>query len=238
MKFPAKKELIFVILLLCGIAGIMAISGQDISWGLPQYGRMMGSIPSSSGSELSFDTKLDTLEELGFSFTEEEQDAMKEWPEAGYADMLALAGWGEFAEDTWEWSPTSSQVYALDTEVFLVDRMYIDFMEGLLSISEGELPITDIVQDDRDVDWEEGTGKFHITLNYGEKEYSFTAEAMSDWLDVGILEQINGMLKKEGVEKRFYAAWNNLQGITVLYREPSWARRFEKATGCRLSTKL
>lgn len=236
-----RKAALFLAGFLLCMAGIIVIRGEPVPWSLPQGtsgGGMEAFLPGQEGSELSLERKLTVLEDLGFQFTEEEREAMEEWPDAGYGDLLALAGWGEFDTETWEWSPTSSQVYALDTEVFNIDRMYPDFFQGLLSISNGELPITDVVQDDREVDWEEGTGTFHITLNYDGKEYNFTAEALYDWLDVGVLEQVNKMLKKEGVEKRFYATWNSMQGITVFYCDKTWARRFEGATGCKLYTKL
>ena len=37
--------------------------------------------------------------------------------------LLSDLGYGEWAEDTWEWSPTSDQAYYLDFEVFNLDRM-------------------------------------------------------------------------------------------------------------------
>ena len=240
-----RKAALFIAGLLLCVACIIVISGEKIVWRLPENGmEVFGGgreellFPGQEGSGLSLEKKLSVLEELDFQFSEEEKRAMEEWPEAGYEDLLALVGWGEFDLETWEWSPTSDQVYALDTEVFNIDRMYPDFFQGLLSISNGELPITNVVQDDSEVNWEKGTGTFQITLHYGEKPYSFTATAMNDWLDVGILGQVNDMLKKEGVEKRFYATWNSMQGITVFYRDKDWAQRFEAATGCKLYTKF
>lgn len=233
----------FLCFSLC-MAGIIWIRGDRITWGIPRSGlESAGGFeellsPGQAGGGLSLDVKTAALEGLGFSFTQEWRQAMEEWPEAGYLDLLAMVGWGEYDEETWEWSPTSDQVYALDTEVFNIDSMYPDFFRGLLAISGGELPIANVAQDDSGVDWEKGTGTFVITLDYGEKQYSFTTEAMNDWLDVGILGQVNDMLKKEGVEKRFYAGWNSFQGITVFFRDKAWARRFEGETGCKLYTKL
>lgn len=241
MKADGKKVALFLAGLLLCVAGIVAVSGETVTWSIPSDSFRGGGedlFSNQTGAKLSLERKLATLEELDFQFTEEERKAMEEWPDAGYGDLLAMVGWGEFDNETWEWSPTSDQVYALDTEVFNIDRMYLDFFQGLLSISNGELPITDIIQDDSQVDWEEGTGTFQVTLNYNEKPYTFTADALHDWLDVGILEQVNRMLEKEGVEKRFYAAWNDYQGITVFYRDKAWARRFESATGCKLYTKF
>lgn len=240
-----KKVSLFLAGLLLCIAGIVALSGEEIVWRLPEGGMESSGggmeellFPGQEGSELPLEQKLTVLEGLGFQFTQQEREAMGEWPDAGYGDLLALVGWGNFDTETWEWSPTSSQVYALDTEVFNIDRMYMDFFQGLLSISGGELPITDVVQDDSRVDWDKGTGTFQISLNYNGKPYAFTAEAQGDWLDVGILEKVNGMLKKEGVTKRFYATWNSLQGITVFYRDKAWARQFEASTGCKLYTRF
>lgn len=241
MKSRLIRVGIFLVLFLACIAGIVKWSGQEISLGTGSGQSDLGGLAElmyPAGQSVPLDEKFQVLEELGFSFTEEETAQFQDWPEAGYADLLAVKGWGEFDPETWAWSPTSDQVYALDTEVFDVGNMYPVFFQGLLSISGGELPITDVVQDDSQVEWESGTGTYRVTLNYDGRPYSFEAVAESDWLDVGILGQVNQMLKQEGVEKRFYAAWNSLQGITVFYCDGAWADQFERATGCRLYTSL
>ncbi len=233
----------FLCFSLC-MAGIIALKGDSISWGnlngggMESIGGMEELIPSQAGAGLPLEIKIPVLEGLEFQFSETERAAMEEWPEAGDWDLLALVGWGEYDFDALEWRPTSDQVYALDTEVFNIDGMYPDFFQGLLSISGGELPITNVAQDDSKVNREEGTGTFQITLDYDGREYSFTTESQFDWLDVGILGQVNDMLEKEGVEKRFYATGNSFQGITVFYRDKNWARRFERETGCKLHTRF
>ena len=153
-------------------------------------------------------------------------------------NFLASAGMGEFDYETGEWTSLSDQVYALDTEVFDESTMYPLFFQGLLSISGGEVPITDVIQDDSQVNWEEGTGLRRVTLNYDGKPYIIDTEAMMDWLDCSILKSVNDILAKEGASKRYYAMWNSFQGMTILFFSPEEARSFEGATGCHLSTAL
>lgn len=239
MKRGIRQGVIFAAVFGLGLAAIVKWSGQSVPWGSGSglfSASGMTAVLSPAGEGLSLERKLAVLEGLGFSFTEENKEAFQEWPEAGYADLLALAGWGDWAEETWQWSPTSDQVYALDTEVFALDSMYPDFFQGLLSISGGEVPITDVVQDDSEVDWEQGTGVFVVTLNYDGRPHTLRLEAQNDWLDVDVLRQVNQILDQEGQEKRYYAAWNSLQGITIFYRDRDWARQFEKETGCTLYT--
>ncbi len=192
----------------------------------------------NAGSGVPGEAKIKALEGLGYILTEEEKETARAATEVGYADLLADFGWGEYDYDTGEWSPTSDWVYALDTEIFDIDRMYPNFFAGLLSISGGEVPITDVAQDDSKVDWEEGTGTWIITLNYDGKPYTIKAQAMSDWLDCSVLKSINNILEKEGHSRRYYAMWNNYQGITILFLDRDQAKAFERATGCQLHTSL
>lgn len=142
MKADGKKVALFLAGLLLCVAGIVAVSGETVTWSIPSDSFRGGGedlFSNQTGVKLSLERKLATLEELDFQFTEEERKAMEEWPDAGYGDLLAMVGWGEFDNETWEWSPTSDQVYALDTEAFNIDRMYLDFLQGLLSISSGSM---------------------------------------------------------------------------------------------------
>ncbi len=193
---------------------------------------------AGAGSEVSGEGKIRTLEGLGYILTEEEKETARSEKGAGYADLLAEFGWGQYNYDTGEWSPTSDWVYALDTEIFDIENMYPNFFAGLLSISGDEVPITDVVQDDSRVNWEKGTGTWIITLNYAGKPYTIKTQAMSDWLDCSIVESVNDILKKEGNPCRYYAMWNDYQGITLLFLTPEEAGNFERATGCTLHTEL
>jgi len=242
-----KRAGIFLVIFLALCLVILKVAGP----GTPQFSgldltgdtegellELWGMEGITAGSGVPGEVKIEVLEGLGYILTEEEKEAARTANEAGYADLLADFGWGKYDYDTGEWTPTSDWVYALDTEIFDVSNMYPGFFEGLLSISGDQVPITDVVQDDSKVDWEEGTGTWIITLNYDGKPYTIKAQAMSDWLDCSILKSVNEILEKEGNPRRYYAMWNNYQGITVLFLDQEQARAFEGGTGCKLHTSL
>lgn len=193
---------------------------------------------NQAGRRIPLMSKLKVLEKLGFSFSLEALERMEEQEDVGYADLLGLVGMGDFDLESGAWQPLSDQVYALDTEVYDIGTMYPDFFRGLLSISKGEVPITEVAQDDSGVDWERGEGTFLISLRYNGRPYTIEARAQCDWLDCSVLEKVNGILEQEGNPKRYYAMWNNYQGFTVLFMAGPEAERFERLTGCRLSTAL
>lgn len=187
----------------------------------------------------TLDKQLAVLKELGFEFSEKEEKLLSEaGPQSDYADFLFPVGAGDYDYETWEWSPLSKQVYALDTEVFDVGNMYPLFLQGLQAISEEELTFQNIVQDDTKVNWEAGTGTFHVTFTVNEKECAMDLKVNSDWLDCSALNKVNDILKDQGIDKRFYAAWNSYQGMTIFYNTAEWARQFQSKTGSTLFTRV
>ncbi len=243
-----KRGLIFLAGFLACLAIIVRLSGDKYVWSRPggesvgDMGKfddyLLDDLMNQPGQELSAKAKLKVLEELGIVFLEEVRQRLEKQSGDGYADFLASVGMGDFNYETGEWKPLTDQVYALDTEVFDESTMYPLFFQGLLSISGDEVPITDVVQDDSQVNWEEGTGLRRVKLNYNGKPYTIDTQAMLDWLDCSILKSVNDILEQEGAIKRYYAMWNNYQGMTILFLSPEEARVFERGTGCHLSTGL
>lgn len=230
----AKRLVVFCVLFLAMVAGIYwYASSRDTA---PAMGLdfLMG-----EQSSVSVKKQLSVLEELGFSFTAEERAMMEEQDMGGgYADTLFLVGAGSYDFDTGEWTATSDRVYALDTEVFDVGNMYALFLQGLQSISTEELTFGPVSQDDSKVEWEEGTGTLNISFQLNGKDCAMDLEVNTDWLDCTALNKVNGLLKAQGIEKRFYAAWNNYQGMTIFYNTPDWAKQFRSKTGTQLFTEV
>ena len=242
MNKQVRSGLIFAVALVAVIFAISKFAGETSPWA--QGGGALGLgadieliSPNDAGAGVPLERKLAVLEELGFTFTDAERSLVADYgvEDGGYADLLASLGLGNYDYDAWEWSPTSDQVFALDTEVYDVGNMYPLFFQGLLTISG--LPITGVAQDDSRADWEEGTGILTVSLDYDGRPYSFDVVFNYDWLDCNVLKEVNAILAREGVEQRFYACWNNFQGMTIFYRDADWARQFEKKTGCRLFTE-
>lgn len=59
--------------------------------------------------------------------------------------LLSRLGEGEYDYDTGIWTPTSSQVYAFDAEVYDIEHMYALFLQGVSSIVPG-FECTDVTE--------------------------------------------------------------------------------------------
>lgn len=247
MKLQTKKVILFLALFLVCLAVIVRLGGKGEfpidagGWnvtGNDPIGGYIDDLTNQPGTGIPVQMKLQVLEGLGITFSEAALQRLDETSDSGYSDFLASVGLGEFDYQTGKWTALSDQVYALDTEVYDESTMYPLFFQGLLSISGGEVPITDVIQDDSQVNWEEGSGLRRVTLKYDGRPYTIDTQAMLDWLDCSILKSVNDILEKEGSPKRYYAMWNNYQGLTILFLTPKEAGSFEGATGCRLFTSV
>lgn len=223
----------------------------------------------SRGYRVSFDpkgpqlvqpleTRIERLEELGFTFSQEELDLLNEYrddlesspygeddafspggsADSDYLPMLFLLGMGDWDTETWAWYPISHNVYALDTEVFNIEDMYLEFMAGLLAISGDTLPISHIRADNSGVDWENDRGSMALEFTLDGTPHRLEMDYMGDWLDLSVLKQINGVLAEHDVPQRFYGCTDGGQGIILVYGTPDWAKAFQRGTGLNLVTKF
>lgn len=152
----------------------------------------------------------------------------------GFRSVLLSLGWGKFDYDQNLWTPTSHQVFAFDAEVYDIDHMYLNYMKGIQAISQGELTITDVKQDNSGVNWDEPSGTVVVTFRLNDTECRYDADFQGDWLDVRIRQALNGYLDQMGIEKRFYAT-DGPQGEIVFFCTEEWARKFEEATLCYMT---
>lgn len=185
---------------------------------------------------LSVSQQTDILSKLGLNIPER---AVTDWDTSegfvpDFSELLAAAGWGEYDFEKGLWTPSSNQIYSFDGEVYDLENMYVNFLKGLQAISSGELTFSDMVQDNRDVNWEYGWGTVHVSFRLNGRECRFDAEFQGDWLDVLIQDAVNRELEKLGVEKRFYAT-DGVQGNTIFFCTEEWARKFEQETLCFMS---
>lgn len=148
--------------------------------------------------------------------------------------LLELLGSGHYDPETRIWSPSSKHFFAFDAEVIDVETMYLNYLKGLQSISQGELSFTDMVQDTTKVNWEEPSGTIAVSFRLNGIECRYDAAFQGDWLDTHIRNAINSCLDRLGIEKRFYAT-DASQGETLFFCTEAWARKFEEATLCFMS---
>lgn len=189
---------------------------------------------SAERGPVPLEEQLAVLRGLGMEIPEKAADIDLSYGAGDYEMLLLSIGWGNYNFETGEWTPSSRQVFAFDAEVYSIEDMYLNYLKGLQSISQGELDFSDAAQDNSNVDWDGPDGTVGVTFRLNGMECRYHAQFQGDWLDVRIRAAINGFLEKLGVEKRFYATPGG-QGEIVFFCTEAWARQFEEATLCYMS---
>ena len=78
---------------------------------------------------LSEEEQLRILRSLGIVIPE---DAAQECnTEDEFTSVLAAIGWGNYDYEKRLWTPSSQQIYAFDAEVFDIEAMYPNYLNGL-----------------------------------------------------------------------------------------------------------
>ena len=148
--------------------------------------------------------------------------------------LLSDLGYGEWAEDTWAWSPTSDQAYYLDFEVFNLERMYTDTLAGISAIVGDDAVFADVAEDLSAVDCEADSGTQTITFTCSGTPCRYEAEFMGDWLDPGFLTYMGRVLDRLDTDKQLYTCYDGGQGCILLWQTPRWTEQLQKATGLQL----
>ncbi len=204
-----------------------------------------GSSLRTTTDEEEINKAADTLKELGFTeITDEMIASMHEtYNESYYTEwdkgdvmisLLSYLGMGDYDFDTWEWTPSSGQVYAFDMEVLDVGNMYSNFFKGITAINNNEFEITDIKENISLGNEESGIGVKNVTFLYNGVSCQFHAKVMYDWFDGGIISYMNKVFEKEKNPKRLYCMTDGYQGLIIFYCSEEWAAEFTAATGFTL----
>jgi len=122
-------------------------------------------------------------------------------------------------------------------EAWEVSMMYTDFLTGVAAMSGGELEFTDIVEEDSNVNWEEGTGTKTVSFTFRGERYSLEAEMFYDWFDTGFLDEFARIVNGSGEEKKLWYL-TDYQLVNVFYQDDDWARQFRKQTGYSLANAI
>ena len=145
-----------------------------------------------------------------------------ELPHEFVTALLMFVGMGDYDYDTGKWTPTSSEVYAFDAEVFDVDHMYRLFLEGVSAIAPGFEP-TDVQEtiDEKPVEsnvpnaMPEGTTTVSFTLHG--KRFEKTLEFYGDWFNDGAIAWVNEIFAGEGFDGQLHSFYDGGQGLILLY---------------------
>lgn len=192
--------------------------------------------------------QVEVLKSLGFTIpegiVEEMEQSMPDMPMSRawvegypYADLLSAIGMPEWDWETGQIAKYPDQAYWFDWEGFDMSTEYVNILNGLNAMSGGDFTITDAAQDMSESDWEKGTGTVYIRFAIDGEAFKYKLKLAGDWLDTGIISDLNNALIRAGIKKRIYAMDDGGQGCILLYRDKAWADRFKKQTGIRLRTK-
>ena len=143
-------------------------------------------------------------------------------------NLLVYIGMGEYDYTSYTWTPTSSDVYAFDAEVFDIGNMYALFLQGVTSIVPG-FDCRDVTETLEEYKVHpaleellaagklayEGIKTVSFTLNG--HEYQKELDYYGDWFNEDAIAWINEVLEQEGFEGRLYDFFDGGQGIILIY---------------------
>ena len=238
---------LFSLLLMCVMLADVSCSGAAAKSG--------GAFTDSQEViEMTYDEAVQALRDAGIFIPEEKVTETKAWIEekklnrdffASY--LLSRVGWGVYDYNTYTWTPTSTDVYAFDCEIFNIEKMYTDFLQGVASIVPG-FAYTDVeetleeeeeILEETDGEWSDVSGvKAYLErltgllssrggpLSKGTKTVSFRLNGHTyrkqlayygDWFNEDAVGWINGVLEAEGFSGRLYSFDDAGQGLILIY---------------------
>lgn len=150
------------------------------------------------------------------------------------ADVLVMLGYGDYDPETWTNIPYTDDVYAFDAEMFDVQQSYTELLEAVERMSRGEVTIENVQIHLAEELFEAGNGSLPIAFQLNGRNYSYIAAFDYDWMDVEIIDFVNGILEEQGGTKRIWSMYDLGQGLILFYRDAAWAESFMDETGCEL----
>ena len=144
-------------------------------------------------------------------------------------ELLMFLGMGRFNEETWRYEPVSEQVYAFDDEVMWVDTMYEDFLTRIGGIIPG-IQITGIREYLAGMT-STGGGKRTVMFTCDGHVYRFTLDSWTDWLNLDIVDRLNGVLDELGYDGRLHMVGTEDQIVILIYGSDDWAGKVCQAVG-------
>ena len=255
MKRSNIIAIMIMCLIFCACPGPVRADGDPLDleqlWSL-----LFGSGQRQEQAVIPHDKTVDALRSLGIEVpdqtveqTERNLEEMILWSRQAFPSrkeqpweftlmLLDRIGWGNYDYVTGEWTPTSSDVYAFDAEVFDICHMYTLFLQGVSSIVPGFV-CTDIAEvidewDETEIaagsplpgSRPEGITTVRFTLNGHSHEMRMNY--YGDWFDETAIDQINTILAAEGFSGRIIAYMDGGQGLILFYGDDAFAGQLEK----------
>ena len=186
---------------------------------------------------LGIDVPEETVQEVEQSIADmTEMFSLREQPGDFPLMLLSCLGQGTYDFDTGVWTPTSSDVYSFDAEIFDIDHMYTLFLQGVSSIVPGFIctDVTEVIEESYDAEADpedfltgpEGTTTVRFTLNRHtyERQLSF----YGDWFNTDAIDWVNEMLTAEGFDGQLCAFSDGGQGLILFYGDEARIEQLEK----------
>ena len=198
------KSILSILLILC-ILGIGSFSSN-----------------TALGDDHAMNPAVERLRTLGFDVDEQ---VLQESENQTMFGILLDLGMGDYNYDTGEWTPTSSQVYAFDAEVYDIEHMYRLFLQGVQSIVP-EVVISDIQEDlsqmtdemipSKTTQWMQTDGKRTVSFLCNNHPYSIVLESWGDWINMNMLDFMNHVLEKEGCPNRLHIITDDMDQLVIM----------------------
>lgn len=154
--------------------------------------------------------------------------------------LLCRLGEGEYDFDTGIWTPTSSQVYAFDAEVWDIEHMYTLFLQGVSSIVPG-FECSDVTE--RITEWSQeeaahigstsAEGKTDVAFTLNGRHYERKLSFMGDWFSEEAITWVNEVLAQGGFPGKLHMFFDGGQGLILFYGDDAYGEELRKVVpGC------
>ena len=140
--------------------------------------------------------------------------------------VLDNIGRAEYNVENKEYKLFSNNVYSFDTEVIDIDMMYTIFLNFVNKLSNDELRIIDIIEDNSNINYEQGTGEKIVSFKLNSKEYKYITKVKNDWFDMKMIGYINKILQENNCKKFLYVSNDGWQNCILFYNTEKWAEKF------------
>jgi hypothetical protein len=211
---------------------------------LPLFADLSARISGRISDSASYTEIAAELEELGITGIDDDLIETLEQYDNGYyfnaayyktLNLLSWVGVGEYDEEGRNWSPSRNGVYWFDAEVFDIEYMYTNFLEGVSSLDR-ELNFENIKEYTQHKDHMNNARIRTITFDWKDKNYILQGNVYSDWFDFQVAEDLNDIIKNSNTGRQLYFTPDGGQGVLIFYRDAQWAMEFQRKTGIELST--
>ena len=153
------------------------------------------------------------------------------------AHLLFCMGEGIRDYDTGAFTPAETGVFFTYYWAEYPETMYTDLLNGIESMSRGQIIIGDILENQENTDWDSYSGS--ITTNFTLNGHPHQIEAVfyQEWYDEQILNTLNAMILDATGKELWFSDFDDM-GCFIFLGDEAWANAFSSRTGLELSSDI